>query len=355
MNYKQTNMFIESNQTSTIIDLFNKDVSIQPKLISIASDIRLERPNLFLTIARGSSNYAAQFFSYLVMQELRIASFELPLSLVTVQETKFISASTFSFSFSQSGQSPDLVETAKSLNKFVTKSVCFVNNISSPLAGVADFSFDVEAGEEKSVASTKSCLAMMILAIYFVSKYNNDDNLLAHLNKLSEKLKKQENKNNEITTELLNVFKTSDNAFTVGRGLSLSIAKEAALKLKETCNIAAEGFSSAEVLHGPAQLIGKDFLLIVFACKGDEQQGIIDFALSMQKRKANILIIADKEDCSKLSEKFKYFLEYTNCSSDIIAPILALQKFYQFVAQVSVKKGLNPDKPNYLNKVTKTY
>ncbi len=353
MNYKDTNMFIESNQTSKVANLI--DISFNDNSIkNIVLNLKKEHPNLFITIGRGSSKYAGEYFSYLIMQELGIASFALPLSLPATN-INIISKPTFSFAFSQSGQSPDLIEAVKFLNNQENKSISFVNNIDSPLAKVSSFVFDVKAGEEKSVASTKCCLATMILSIYFVSLYKNDKQLLNNLKILPNLLELQENKNNEINEELISIFKNTKTAFVIGRGLSHSVANEAALKLKETCNIMAQAFSSAEVLHGPAQLIKNDLLLVIFVCKGEEQQGIIEFAQNMKQRNINILIIADEEDCNKLTDDFDYFLSYTNTDSSILSPILALQKFYQFTAQIAVTKGLNPDKPNYLNKVTKTY
>jgi glucosamine--fructose-6-phosphate aminotransferase (isomerizing) len=133
----------------------------------------------------------------------------------------------------------------------------------------------------------------------------------------------------------------------IGRGPGLAIAQEAALKLKETCGIQAEAFSSAEVRHGPMALVGPDYPMLVFAPRGAAQEGLIALAEDMRQRGAHVILAAPPDVPGRQ-------LTLTPAGHSDLDPITAIQSFYLLVEAVSRARGLNPDRPPHLSKVTST-
>jgi glucosamine--fructose-6-phosphate aminotransferase (isomerizing) len=133
----------------------------------------------------------------------------------------------------------------------------------------------------------------------------------------------------------------------VGRGLGFAVALEAALKLKETAALQAEAFSGAEIRHGPLALVDKGYPLIIFALRGAEQAGLIELAIDMRQRGAHVVLAAPASVPNR-------DLTLAIGDDETLDPIVAIQTFYLVAAQVAAARGLNPDLPRHLSKVTIT-
>ena len=129
----------------------------------------------------------------------------------------------------------------------------------------------------------------------------------------------------------------ADSAFTIGRGPSMAVAFEAALKLKETCGIHAEGYSAAEVVHGPMEILGHAFPVIVFSGSGAAGQRIDETASKL--RAAGAKVVSQW---------------YSPTLHEHLDPLAMIQNFYLSAERVSRMRGRNPDKPRLLSKVTVT-
>jgi glucosamine--fructose-6-phosphate aminotransferase (isomerizing) len=140
----------------------------------------------------------------------------------------------------------------------------------------------------------------------------------------------------------------AERMIVIGRGLGLAIAQEAALKLKETSGIQAEAFSSAEVRHGPMELIDRDYPLLVFAPRGPEQAGLLQLARDMQARGARVLLAAP-DDVPEAT------LPLVSTAHAALDPIAAILSFYVMAAGLAAARGRNPDAPRHLMKVTETH
>jgi glucosamine--fructose-6-phosphate aminotransferase (isomerizing) len=133
----------------------------------------------------------------------------------------------------------------------------------------------------------------------------------------------------------------------IARGMGLSIAKEAALKLKETCGIQAEAFSAAEVRHGPQALIAAGYTLFAFALRGPAQAEILAFAEEMRRRGANVILAAPADVPAR-------DLTLATTPSEHLDPIAAIQSFHILAEAVARARHRDPDQPPFLNKVTTT-
>jgi glucosamine--fructose-6-phosphate aminotransferase (isomerizing) len=133
----------------------------------------------------------------------------------------------------------------------------------------------------------------------------------------------------------------------VGRGISFPVALEASLKFKETSALQAEAFSGAEIKHGPMALIEEGYPLLIFATRGPTQASLLQLATEMRGRGARVLLAAPADVAER-------DLTLPVAATPDLDPIVAIQAFYVMAAQLSAARGMDPDQPRHLSKVTKT-
>lgn len=297
-----------------------------------------------LTVARGSSDHAAAFMAYLMMARLGHLVTSLPMSLITLYQSKIKCDGLASFAFSQSGQSPDLVAPTRYFSQNDAVTAAFVNDAQSPLALASKFVFPLHAGPEKSVAATKSFIAQLVAGARVVAAWQDDAELKAALASLPSALEQAVKQDWSAGVEAL---KNTNQLFVISRGTGLAVAMEAALKFKEICAIQAEAFSGAEVKHGPMALITEGYPVLVFAPRGPAQAGLLAFADEMRQRGAVVLLAAPVGTPNAN-------LPLVQSGTVDLDPICAIQSFYPMVEALSRARGFNPDEPRFLNKVTRT-
>jgi glucosamine--fructose-6-phosphate aminotransferase (isomerizing) len=312
---------------------------------ALAQKLAEQPRHVALTVARGSSDHAASYFASLTMSRIGVPVASLPMSVATLQQAPLKVRDQLALAFSQSGKSPDLVGTMSALREAGALTVAAVNAPESPLADACEWHLPLVAGPELSVAATKSYIAMLSVSAQLVAHWQRDDALLAALSSLPENLQSAGKLDwSRAVEELRGV----ERMIVIGRGLGLAIAQEAALKLKETSGIQAEAFSSAEVRHGPMELIDRDYPLLVFAPRGPEQAGLLQLARDMQARGARVLLAAP-DDVSEAT------LPLATTAHAALDPIAAILSFYVMAAGLAAARGRNPDAPRHLNKVTETH
>ena len=304
--------------------------------------------NYVVTIARGSSDHAANYFAYLAMARLGRFVTSLPMSLLTLESAPLPLEQTFAIAFSQSGRSPDLIIPTREIRAAKGLTAAFVNDIQSPLADAAECTVGLNAGAETSVAATKSFIAQLALGATLV------DRLKPHKNDSLDRLGDTLHEACLIQWDsAIAPLILANRLCILGRGTGLAVAQEAALKLKETCGIQAEAFSGAEFKHGPMALVEQGYPIIVFAPRGPSQAGLIEVAKQMADRGGRVWIVRP-DDSSAVHPKVQY-LGMVAADSIDHDPISLIQTFYLFAESLSRARGLNPDKPNHLSKVTLTH
>ena len=297
-----------------------------------------------LSIARGSSDHAAQFLDYFFSLSTGKLAASLNMSLITLHHSPMQAKQTLAVAISQSGMSPDIIKPIEHFNTDALSTVALVNNLNSPLAQIAKWTVPLHAGEEKSVAATKSFIASLSASVSLCLSLHPRPEIQNALEHLADDLHKAQATNWD---QVVNRLKRTDHMVVVGRGLGLALAQEAALKLKETCQIHAEAFSSAEFKHGPQSLVEKDFSIIVFANRGPALQELLSFASQMKARGAQVILVGPAD----VDETDVAFAQAHHSDLDILCGI---QSFYLMVDQLARARGLHPDHPRNLTKVTKT-
>jgi glutamine---fructose-6-phosphate transaminase (isomerizing) len=300
--------------------------------------------NTALTVARGSSDHAANYCAYLIMARMGRIVASLPMSLVTLYKSPLVTRDTLTIAISQSGQSPDVVEPIRYFRDGGATTIALVNDIDSPLANAAEWAMPLRAGKEQSVAATKSFITSLVAGARLVAQWQNDPELTEGLAALPDALRSA----TEVDwSPALDVLTPARNIMVVGRGISFPIALESALKFKETSALQAEAFSGAEIKHGPMALIEEGYPLLIFATRGPTQAGLIALAAEMRTRGARVLLAAPADVAER-------DLTLPTAATPDLDPIVAVQAFYVMAAHLSKARGMDPDRPRHLSKVTKT-
>jgi glucosamine--fructose-6-phosphate aminotransferase (isomerizing) len=335
-------MHDETLEAAAAVAAQAKQTDIQ--FAGLAKELRHRPPAVALTVARGSSDHAANYFAYLAMQRIGIPVTSLPMSLFTLHAAKLKIRGQLALAISQSGHSPDLVATMASLTNGGATTLALVNQPDSPLARNCDWEIPLCAGPEKSVAATKSYIAALAASARLVAHWQQDQALLAGLEALPELLRQAARAD---WSAAVDVLKDVERVLVVGRGLGLAVAMEAALKFKETSAIQAEAFSGAEVRHGPMALVGPDYPVLIFAPRGPEQAGLIALADEFAQRGAKVLLAAPDDVPQRQ-------LTLVSANDEALNPLLAIQSFYLMANQIAIARGFDPDAPRYLAKITRT-
>lgn len=293
-----------------------------------------KKPSHIVTCARGSSDCAASYFKYLVEITLGLPCCSVGASVVSVYGARLALRDTLLLTISQSGKSPDILAFQAEAKRAGIPTLAVTNTEDSPLARDADLCLPLCAGPEKSVAATKTFIASAAMAAALVAACGGD----AHFAKAVERLPEDLHKALAINwAEMEDAFSVASSAYVLGRGPSLPMAQEAALKLKETSGLHAEAYSAAEVIHGPMELVGPGFPVVVLAPE--------DKALA-----------TTRDTAKRLAEAGAHVMtpDFARTSDPLLDPISMIQSFYGSAERIARLRGRNPDRPRLLKKVTET-
>jgi len=337
-----TLMRTEALEAPTVVE--NQFSENQQLLDEVAQYLNQKNPYSLVSIARGSSDHAAQYLNFLTTAKLGKLTTSLSMSAITLYQSQIDVSKSVSVAISQSGQSPDVIKPTEYIRANGSPTLALVNDINSPLAHAAEWTIPLHAGPEKAVAATKSFIASLSASAGLIAAWKNDLELTRGLHHLPDDLLKAQQLD---WSSPLRALQEAKRIMIVGRGYGLALALEAALKLKETCSIQAEAFSAAEIKHGPQALIEEGYPLLIFANRGPALHSMLDLAADMKARGANVILAAPPF----VKEKQ---LEIQTTHAEELDVITAIQSFYLMAEELSKNLGLNPDAPKHLSKVTKT-
>lgn len=313
-----------------------------------AGRLRALDPPFTATLARGSSDQAAAFAKVLFETRLRLPTLSHSPSIGTLYgatSPKF--AGVPLLAISQSGKSPDLLGAATGAKEAGATVLGLVNDATSPLAAAADLLLPLHAGAERSVAATKSFVASLVAVAALTAAWSRDEILAEALMGVEEALQAAWLQD---WGAALAPLRDAESLLVLGRGLTLPIAGEAALKLKETSALHAEAFSSAEVAHGPMTLVGARDPVLVFAPADAAAVGLQERLEAFASRGAQVIIAGQTE----ATVPGAIMLPLPPGLHPVMEAIAAILSFYRFAEQLSRARGRDPDLPPYLSKVTQT-
>jgi glucosamine--fructose-6-phosphate aminotransferase (isomerizing) len=245
---------------------------------------------------------------------------------------------------SQSGKSPDIVAMAESARRGGALTIALTNTADSPLAAASDHAIDIMAGLERSVAATKTFVNSTVAGLALMAHATGDEKLLATLAELPEQFRRAVACD---WSPLTGALDGHNSLFILGRGPSFAMANEAALKFKETSSVHAEAYSAAEVMHGPLALVGPGFPVLALAARDASEPSLVEAADGMMGKGAAVFITSDK------AHKAMH-LPHVATGHPLTDPLTLIVSFYGFIEGFARHRGLDPDQPPNLRKVTET-
>ena len=310
---------------------------------TLGARLRKLNPRAVITCGRGSSDHAATYAKYLIETHARVLTASAAPSVSSVYGIPQEVRGCLFLAISQSGRSPDLLASVAAAKASGAAILAICNSVDSPLMAAADFAIELYAGPENSVAATKSYLASLAAIARLVASWTADDSLGGALEQLPDLMDKSWAMD---WSAGIDELESAENLLVIGRGLGLGAAQEVALKCKETCAIHAEAFSSAELRHGPYTLLKKGFPALLLAQADATRPGIEALAMELGRRGLPVMLAGGNAAGTVLLP--------TLASLPELGPILLVQSAYRMIASLAVRRGLDPDRPPHLNKITET-
>lgn len=305
--------------------------------------------DLIVLVARGSSDNAALFGRYLLELTTGIpVSLSAP-SVHTLYGAKLKLNRALVIGVSQSGEGEDINHVLEQARARGAYTVGITNEPASSMINLVDETLLMHGGREQSVAATKTFTGQMML-FYMLAAALAEGGSALQYDRVPEDVSRALETRAAIS-ELVERYVFMENCVVVGRGLIYANAYELALKLMETCYVVAERFSSADFLHGPLALVERHFPIILFAPPGVTRRGVKELMERLRELRADTLAITDDEEIAGMSTRS---IRMSKETEELLAPIPYIIPGQLFAALLADAKGLNPDTPRSLLKVTRT-
>lgn len=321
----------------------------QDNIQAIAQAIREFDPVFVQIAARGTSDNAARYAQYLWGAYTQLPVMLATPSLHTLYEAPVRLGKALVIGISQSGKAEDVRQVLADANQQGALTLSITNNPESPLAQEADHHIDIMAGEEISIAATKTYTAQLtaiaMLADALVDDVAFHDDLVKLPTWVEETLE-----HTAAIKAWVDRYRYAEHFVAVGRGYNYATAFEVSLKVKELCYTTGGGYSEADFRHGPIAMVNRGFPVLVVAPEGKTQAGMRSILDQLCEREAETIVISNNESLLEkgtVSAKLPTMPEY-------LSPIAAVIPGQVFAMRLALTKNLPVDEPRGLNKVTVT-
>lgn len=312
-------------------------------LADIGRAMRALDPQLLTTVARGSSDHAATYLKYACEILTGVPVGSVGPSVASVYGAKLRLPRTVSVGISQSGRSPDIVTMTRASASAGATTLAITNHPDAPLGADADFCLPLGCGPEQSVAATKTFVTSVVAALAMLAHWTEDAALKSALARLPEAC---EAALLQDWAPLADRLVRAPALYVLGRGPGYAIASEIALKFKETSALHAEAYSAAEVLHGPSALVERGFPVLGLIFDDPARDGFRDTAARLAGQGADVFVTDSVAGTTALPR--------TAPLHPLLDPLLSVVSFYVFIEALARRRGLQPDTPRHLRKVTET-
>jgi glucosamine--fructose-6-phosphate aminotransferase (isomerizing) len=340
--------------------LLEAEIDSQPQVIATLLDRELERVrgiaaglapfSYALIAARGTSDHAATYAQYAWGA---VAGYPVALatpSLHTLYNAPPRMDGALVVGVSQSGQSPDIVGVLEEGRRQGRPTLAITNDAASPLAAAADHVIELHAGPERSVAATKTYTAQLVVMAMLAAAWSGRPERLDELRLLPAAL----------ATTLAGAagvaaraerYRYMEQCVVIGRGFNYSTALELALKLKELTYAMADAYSSADFRHGPIATIAQGTPAILIMPRGAVFADMLDLAHELRARGAELLVCSDAPEAEALAVTA---LPLRGALPEWLSPVSAIVPGQILALHLALARGLAPDQPRGLHKVTLT-
>lgn len=319
----------------------------QEKITRIGDHLRSRDIDVIILVARGSSDNAALYGRYLLEATTGIPVSLCAPSVYTLYNAKMRLNRAVVIGVSQSGEGADINQVLDSARSSGAFTLGITNEASSTMTGLVDETLLIHAGRERSVAATKTYTGQMM---HFLMLANAVGDKRLDFHKIPAFVEKSLELKVKVE-EAVQRYVFMDNCVVVGRGMNYGNSYELALKLMETCYVVAERFSSADFFHGPLAIVERRFPVILFAPAGVTKPSSLELIHRLKELEADCLAITNDPEVASMSP---LSLDLSPDMDELLSPIPFIVPAQLFAAMLSEAKGLDPDAPRSLSKVTKT-
>jgi glutamine---fructose-6-phosphate transaminase (isomerizing) len=318
----------------------------RPEIRRLAAVLRDADIRYVLLAARGTSDHAALYAKYLIETVLGLPAGLASPSSLTVYGAEPRMDGVLWLAVSQSGGSPDLVDSTAAAARGGALTVAVTNAPSSPLAGAARHHLDIMAGPERAVAATKSYTSQLLALWLLIDAWAGGDgtDALALPGHAADVLARPE------ILEVADRYRYVNHIITTGRGFSYPTAREAALKLMETSYLAAHAFSGADLLHGPFAMIDEDRPVIAIASQGAGGRALQPVLERLAERGADVCLVGDPG-----AARPQNHVVPLPAVSEQLAPVLEILPLQRLAHAMAAARHRDPDAPRGLRKITETW
>ncbi len=321
-----------------------------PAVTTIASAIRHFQPAFVCIAARGTSDNAARFAQYTMGVHNRLPVALAAPSIHTLYEAAPDLSRALVMGISQSGQSADVLRVITDARSQGALTVSITNDAASPLAQAAEHHIPLRAGDEISVAATKTYTAELMAVAMLVAALAESETLLADLRALPDHMAETLLQGAAIA-RWAERYRYMTNFVAVGRGYNYCTAFEISLKIKELCYITGNGYSEADFLHGPIAQVQSGFPVIVVAPTGKTLPVLREFLPRLRERQAEIIAISNDD---QILEAARQPVRLPSAVPEWLSPLVAVVPGQMFAMRLAEAKGHQIDQPLGLTKVTIT-
>lgn len=344
-----SHLYDEIHEQPQVIDRLIHDE--QDSVAQIARELRRRPIRYILIAARGTSDNAATYGKYLFGNILRLPVALAAPSLYTIYHTPpRTGAEVLTIGISQSGESPDIVAVLEEARHHGASTLAISNELDSPLARAAEYGIACRAGQEQSVAASKTYTAQLAALALLAAHWSGEADRKSQLELLPQAVEKT-----LALGEVLRVgverYRYIETAFALGRGYNYATAFEIALKLKELSYILIEAYSSADFMHGPIAVIERGFPAMLVAPSGEVYPDMLAVAKDLRDKGAELIVISDRTEALELAT---LALQMPVAVPEWLSPIVCVIPGQLFAHYVTLAKGYDPDHPRGLRKVTLT-
>ncbi len=336
-----------AEQPDVLSRLLQAEVSTVQQIVKA---IREFNPTFVCIAARGTSDNAARYGQYLLGIHAGLSTALATPSIHTLYEASPNLSHALVIGISQSGQAADVCRVLDDARKQGALTVSITNYPDSPMAKAAHYHITLHAGEEKSVAATKTYTAQLTAVAMLVAHLTENTELINGLGRVSAYVSETLKASEQISS-WVERYRYISQFVSIGRGYNYCTAFEISLKVQELCYLTANGYSEADFLHGPIAMIQPGFPVMVLAPRGKTLSPIQSFLERLQGRQAESLVISNDQEALRMGRKA---MSLPDDMPEWLTPIAAVVPGQIFAMQLAAARGNPLDKPQGLTKVTVT-
>ena len=329
---------------------------LQQPLSDLADHLRSHRPRFAMVCARGTSDHAALYAKYLFEVVLGVPTGLTSPSTFSVYGARVDFRDSLVVLVSQSGSSPDLLATEEAARAGGGLTVAVTNEPSSPLARAAMHHVHADAGPERAVAATKSYTAALLSLWLLVQHWRGEDaapanavaqGAAAAVDGVAQALAAE-----PATVELASHYRSTDRIIVTARGFDYPTAREAALKLTECCYLAGQAFSGADLVHGPIAQVDARTPVLAIAGPGRSGRAMAPVIEALAARGADLVVAGEWAGHTGVARHLA--LPSAHLPEEL-RPMVDVIPMQLLALTLSLQRGIDPDRPRGLAKVTRTW